>query len=361
MNIWRLIKLNFGRNLAHFGELGIGIEESSERVRSDTLFSAWMSAYARLFGKLAVENLFEQLPKDQPNQSPTVSPFLLSSTFVYQQHDDQTVYYVPRPLKFPLNYPIGDDLNFAKTYKSLKFLPLQVWQRWYQGTGFTKSDREELVAKTKGEQSKSTALAVTKAFEYSKAFEFHKIPKIAVDRTSRATNFYYTGFVQFQWEHNPSGLYFLICFSNADSELEANLQAALLFLGEEGLGGERSSGAGRFVVDWQTLPEIWKSVVQFSDSQYHSLISIFWDDTINSDFLLNASYELQERGGWIVSPFSGRQLRRQAVQVFTEGSVFAALPRGKLATVTPDGFRDHAIYRSGISLSLPIQAQDHRL
>ena len=48
MSKWKLVKLDFKNNPAHFGELGIGMEETSERVRSDTLFSAWVIAYARL-------------------------------------------------------------------------------------------------------------------------------------------------------------------------------------------------------------------------------------------------------------------------------------------------------------------------
>ena len=73
--------------------------------------------------------------------------------------------------------------------------------------------------------------------------------------------------------------------------------------------------------------------------------------------LENSSYELQERGGWITSSASGRQLRRKAVQMFAEGSVFSVQPQGKLANVTPEPFKDHNIYRSGISLSLPIKVE----
>ncbi len=59
MSVWKLVKLNFGRSPAHFGEVGIGMEETSDRVRSDALFSAWVSIYARLFGKEAVEELLQ--------------------------------------------------------------------------------------------------------------------------------------------------------------------------------------------------------------------------------------------------------------------------------------------------------------
>lgn len=365
MSVWKLVRLNFGRSVAHFGELGIGIEETSERVRSDTLFSAWVSTYAKLFGKDAATDLLQQF-NTQPEP-----PFRLSSTFIYQQLDGKLVYYLPRPLRFPPNYPVGKDLDFTKAFKGLKYLPLEIWQRWYQGDGFTESDREELEAKTKGQAN--GALSDAGTFDYSKAFNSSKLPKIAVDRTTRATNIYYTGVVQYQWQpkgngsedvESLSGLYFLVHFPN--SELENTFFAILNFMGGEGIGGERSSGAGQFKVDRSnelTLP--WKDVIEFSGANYYSLISLFWTDEASklrellSEMAPVASYELQQRGGWIASPCSdGRQLRRQSVQMFTEASVFPAIPEGKLADVTPEGFTDHRIYRSGISLSLPVKIQD---
>lgn len=366
MNEWKLIRLKFGRSTAHFGKLGIGMEETSERVRSDTLFSAWMSTYAKLFGKDAATNLLQQF------NTQAELPFRLSSTFVYQQLDEKLVYYLPRPLMFPPNYPVGDDLDFAKAYKSLKYLPLEIWQHWYQGDGFTKRDHQELTDKIKG--GAKGALSQAGTFDYSKAFELSKVPKIAVDRTTRATNLYYTGFVQYQWRPNGnvpsdveslSGLYFIVHLPN--SNLENTFFAVLDFMGGEGIGGERSNGAGQFKVDWSTceLTPLWKQVIEFSGANYHSLISMFWTnessklrELLPETPTLAASYELQERGGWIASPCSdGRQVRRQSVQMFAEGSVFPAIPEGKLADVTPEGFTDHRVYRSGISLSLPIKVQ----
>ena len=281
MSEWRLVKLNFGRSLAHFGELGIGIEETSERLHSDTLFSAWISAYAKLFGKDAVEQLLQRF------LDPVTPPVQMSSTFVYRYDGKQTRYYLPRPLKFPINYPADNgtgegDLKFFKTYKKLSYLPLEVWQRWYQGAGFSKSDRAELIGETQGQsnsqlrQAETFDLRQAGTFDYKKAFEIDRVPKIAVDRATRATNLYHTGFVQFQWEHNDSGikswssLYFLLHFPQADPQLADNLQAALHLLGEEGIGGERSSGAGRFEVEWLELPEAWQQVVYFSEQRaYH--------------------------------------------------------------------------------------------
>ncbi|GAB1543756.1 type III-A CRISPR-associated RAMP protein Csm4 [Scytonema sp. NUACC21] len=352
MSTWKLVKLNFGQSPAHFGELGIGIEETSERVRSDTLFSAWVSAYARLFGKDGVEELLRQFLNPSP-------PVRMSSTFIYREKGENKIYYLPRPLKFPTNYPQGDDLAFFKTYKKLQYLPLEVWKRWYQGGGFTTSDRKELIAETEGKSQGQLRNLGT--FDYKQTYKIGHQPKVAVDRVTRATNFYHTGFVQFETGNSHSGLYFLLYFSQNNPQLENDLHAALKFLGEEGLGGERSSGAGRFEVDWKALPKTWQEVVDFSDKPgYHCLMSLFWDEGSNLQQLIanNSSYEIQERGGWIASPFSGRQKRRKFVRMFAEGSVFLGTPQGKLVDVTPQGFSTHSIYRSGISLSLPIKVQE---
>ncbi|NER01048.1 MAG: type III-A CRISPR-associated RAMP protein Csm4, partial [Cyanothece sp. SIO2G6] len=208
-------------------------------------------------------------------------------------------------------------------------------------------------------------------------------PKVAIDRTTHASNFYHTGFVHYPWksksQNDPelpvettidddvmsmAGLYFLIQFPKANENLESQLKGVLQFLGEEGIGGERSSGAGRFCLEWDELPPPWQKVIEFSKTQanyQHGLLSLFWEKDLSSAWITDSDrYALQERGGWIVSPFSGRQQRRKALQMFTEGSVFSTLPQGNLADVTPydhqgkPKFTQHSVYRNGFALSLPV-------
>ena len=357
MSNWRLVRLDFGRSPVHFGEVGIGIEESSERVRSDTLFSGWVNAYVRLFNVAALESLFARFPIADSNNSENLAPVRFSSTFIYTENSQSYTYYLPRPNIKPQGYP-PEDLAFFKAYKKLKYLPLDVWQRWYQGSGISDRDIEELTLKTKVKETNGD-LNTAGVFDYSKTYQTATYPKVSIDRRTAATNFYHTGFTQFNCDSSQrSGLYFLINFPQIDAELEDRLHAALNLLGENGLGGERSSGAGRFAVEyWRELSSKWQDLVNFSGSEYHCLLSLFWRESIEENFLDNSSYELIERGGWIGSPFSGRQLRRKKVYMFAEGSVFTSPPAGQLAVVTPDGFNKHPIYRSGISLSLPINIQ----
>lgn len=369
MSIWQLIRLDFGRNTAHFGELGIGMEKTSERVYSDTLFSAWMTSYARLFGSNEVKKLLKNFPIENDNQiiknadqiienDDQSPPFSLSSTFIYstedQEDESRYIYYLPKPLVLPKEYPVGNDLEFNKSYKKLKYLPLYIWRRWYQQGGFTDSDKLELIENTQKTKDKSGCLYKAGVFSYSETYKTQRVPKVAIDRITHATNIYYTGFVQYQWESKKqSGLYFLIHFPEENTELQQRLKASLYLLGEEGIGGERSSGAGCFTAKWHELPNLWKKVINFKSSETvnHALISLFWEKSLSCTPL---SYSIIERGGWVSS--SGQQERRRKVRMLGEGSVFSDIPKGQLANVTPKNF-SHKVYRSGISSSIPIIIQ----
>ncbi|NMG57323.1 type III-A CRISPR-associated RAMP protein Csm4 [Geitlerinema sp. P-1104] len=355
----RLVKLNFGNNPVHFGEVGIGIEETSERLSSDGLFSAWISLYARLWGAEAVEQLLGEFHN---SSSP---PFRLSSTFVYRQQDQSDIFYLPKPRHHPHHYP-DDDLAFFKTYKKLHYLPVKIWRRWYQEEGFSKQDQEELIAETQNTNFNQNFLRQSGVFDYKKsAFQEHKLPQVAIDRRTAATNLYKTGFVQFvNQEKQQAGLYCLIEFPQRNPELEQSLQAALQLLSEEGLGGRRSRGAGRFEFDWTTLPPQLEQLFNPPQpSSHHCLLSLYWDDIPWDDSRLRESYyELRERRGWLSGSPSGMNLRRKSVTMFLEGSLFKYKPQGKLAEVTPSEFNryraKHPVYRSGVALSCPVRVKE---
>lgn len=338
---WKLVRLKFGRTPVHFGEVGIGMEESRDRARSDTLFSGWINAYARLFGKDAVERL---LNETFLAESPQIA---MSSTFLYHRNQDKYTYYLPKPLAFPQsqnsdNNPLSDDLVLLKEYKKRKQLPLEIWKKWYRDRNFEKNDLTAEKLKSDIQLTKTDTL-----------------PKVALDRNTSASNFYHTGFSWFRYESDKdyAGLYFLIRFEKENNVSENLLKAAFYLLGEEGIGGERSSGAGRFEVKyWGDLPQEWQELVNKpQDNQYHCLMSLWWQESLPENWNHQARYELIERGGWVGSPFSGRQAKRKKVRMFTEGSVFRHSPQGQLVDVTPSDFKRHKIYRNGIALSLPIE------
>ncbi|WP_323255892.1 type III-A CRISPR-associated RAMP protein Csm4 [Spirulina sp. CCNP1310] len=367
MDNWYLVRLDFGQNVAHFGRVGIGLEETSDRLPSDSLFSALISTYARIYPE-HLGSLLDAINGPKP-------PFRHSSTFIYVRNQETYRYYLPKPLSFPKNYQTDDNLTLTKAYKKLAYLPLEVWQSWYQGEGFTKADGDEIIAHAQAQSSQENRLQKLGMFDYGKTHRTAKLPKVSLDRITQASNFYHTKVVQFQCEfkeaesqktqsgkrqpEKQAGLYFLLHFPQANPELMDQLKTVLSVLADEGIGGERSSGAGRFTLDWvKTLPEAWRSLLQFAKPNAYSLLSLFWNDQkdelsqIKED--KNARYEFQDRGGWVSSSPTGIQERRKKVRMFSEGSVFAFPPQGRLADVTPPRFNAHPVYRSGLALSLPI-------
>ena len=113
---------------------------------------------------------------------------------------------------------------------------------------------------------------------------------------------------------------------------------------------------------------MWQKAIAFESNRY-SLISLYWDHAIPASLLgEDARYSLIERGGWVASAWSGRQLRRRKIHMFAEGSVFTDRPYGQLANVTPPEFETspgvyhpHPIYRSGLALSLAIKAPSEQI
>lgn len=367
MDNWYLVRLDFGQNVAHFGQVGIGLEETGDRLPSDSLFSALISTYARIYPD-NLEELFTQLNSPNP-------PFRHSSTFIYLRDKETYRYYLPKPLTSPRNYQAYDDLSLTKAYKKLTYIPLEIWQRWYQGEGFTKEDQDEIIGHANKEHPKNDKLEKLGIFAYGKTHKKAKLPKVSLDRTTQASNFYHTNVVQFQCEfkelkksesepekskpEKQAGLYFLLHFPQANPELISQLKTVLYVLADEGIGGERSSGAGRFTLDWEELPKIWKPLLQCKNANAYSLVSLFWNDQPEelSQIDENARYEFQDRGGWVSSSPTGIQQRRKKVRMFSEGSVFAFPPQGRLADVTPERFHAHTVYRSGLALSLPIYVE----
>ena len=175
MTVRKLVRLNFGRNPTHFGEVGIGLEQTSERVRSDTLFSAWVSSYARIFGKDGIEQLLGEF-----NSNLDFPPFRISSTFIYRRNGNGFIDYLPKPVEYPIAYPEHDSA-IAKTYRKLNYLPLSVWQRWYQGDGFDAEDEEELIQYSKDPKDKAGRLSKAGIFSYSEAFKPYELPKVSID------------------------------------------------------------------------------------------------------------------------------------------------------------------------------------
>ncbi|MCS6775370.1 MAG: type III-A CRISPR-associated RAMP protein Csm4 [Chloroherpetonaceae bacterium] len=311
----------------HLGKRGVGMEEVEVVLNADTLFSALCHAWLALYGSLS--DLLRGFEEGDP-------PFLISSGFPY---DGRTrVWYPPAPLARP-SLPEGVE---PKKIKKARFLPFDLWDRMRRGeqpdlSGFDTAEGF-LMPVSHGDRKAQCHVPC----------RVEPVPHVALDRVSSRSNLYFTGQLFFQPE---CGFGVLIEFRR--DEWRDRVLRALEWLGETGIGGERTSGCGIFCVREETI------ALEPVESAYRILLSPYnprdvselaaWD-------LERSHYQFLVRRGYADVP-GDRDPRRRSLRMFAEGSVLrlAEGPRvacGRLINLAPEGFTRHPIYRYGYAFAV---------
>jgi len=174
-----------------------------------------------------------------------------------------------------------------------------------------------------------------------------QIPRVGINRLTNHPDERYFHFTQIHYDASTS-LFFLADLR--DETLWKRFKAVWRFLGDEGLGGDRSVGKGLF--ELPTFEEITLNTPH--DHNARMVLSLFYPAVDEAKLLDGAWYELIDRKGYVFSP-DVQSLKRQGVRLFSEGSVFRVKDRlkGKLVDVTPEIFKRHKVYRSGVALCVP--------
>ena len=177
----------------------------------------------------------------------------------------------------------------------------------------------------------------------------------AVDRVSGASLPHQTACIEF---NQNAGLWLVVEFASeaADQAWRTPVKAALRWLGDSGLGGERSRGWGRSeAVEFHhgalpglLLPDLAEAQGDTTGYWMLSLYSPAPSDGVDWD---RGDYRLQVRNGRVDQ---GGHLKR-SLRMVAEGSVVlaAARPQGMAHDVSPAGFA-HPVYRAGFPVSLPL-------
>lgn len=321
-----LYKLRF-TSPVHFGETGIELENISEWIHSDTLFSALINAVKEYEG----ENRATELVKDFV-ASP---PFIISSLFVYHGN----TLFLPKPLK-DAKVPEEVRKRMGKELKRLRWLDVEGFKRWTS---------DELLSIEEIEEMKE------KEAIYIDAFVAEMLPKVTLDRDCQKSNIYHVGLIRFR---NNAGLYGLVACK--DEERKEEFKTYLQYLGDLGLGGERTYGCGRFEV--KVFTEVsgrLKELFECKGDRY-VLLSLYHPSSeeleeVDRNFL---AYDLIKRRGWITTGRKALPLRRKTIGFLTEGSVSHKPLKGSLADVTPDSLPfplSHRVYRYGYAFTVPME------
>lgn len=158
--------------------------------------------------------------------------------------------------------------------------------------------------------------------------------------------------------NETAGLWFAFEAAAGDDTAYADMLAALRYLGDSGVGTDRSVGNGQFEVRESKL------TITVPDQPTHQLLLSLWcpeQAELDTDFLDRSAYGLVKRGGYISSPDRPEHLtyRKKSIYMFTEGSLFPnRLGRpllGKIADLKPDAPEvTQNVWRDGLAFTIPV-------
>lgn len=360
----------------HFGRRGVGLNETEIAFAADGFFSALCNALQSTEGTQKVSELLAQFPTvAQPALPP---PFRLTSLLPCVTGLDQNgsvtrqLDLLPMPLLIPKIQ--GLSIETRKRFKKIAWLSRTVFQALIRGQEMANDVMlVEHQAKDRAPQPwtvQKGSVWVSKTEqewlggEDTTLWQVDKRPRVTVDRQSTAATPFSSGSVHFARKgHWHAGLYCLLRWEQADSDLQKRIKTALLALGDSGIGGERSYGYGRFQPEFTDIPDD----LGAQTGNFFTILSPYLPQPGEfAVFTSPARWQINLQRGWISQP-GYNHYRRPTVRMLESGAVLCTLANsslagltGCLADATPDALQGNSkIYRYG--LAWPVRVADQAI
>lgn len=310
----------------HIGEKEKIYNITQTFAHSDTLMSGIINSYSLLYGNHSTSQLLDGFLRKSP-------PFELSSTMPYVKDE----FFVSKPvgLNLYLYKKAGIiEVDKDKEFKKVRFIRekdlLDNFPGKYKVAGNFLLPKDVL---QKFDDSKK-APSLGKVKERA---------RVSIDRLTSSSNIYYFSHFEFR---EDAGLWFYLRIN--DQSLEDRIKAAIRLLGDEGLGGDRTCGLGSFEAKFDkcSLPE------DKNGAKYYMSLSLV-NPQSEEEIKSAVYYEVLTRSGYIYSK-AGIGLKRKAVRVFAEGSIFSGKVCGRVVDVTPQKFSQHRVYCFGLAFLVPL-------
>lgn len=328
----KLVKLKPGTNAKyHFGEYGL--EESSFIFHSDSLFSAIVNNYIKLYGDLK-----EDIEK--------IKSIKISSLFPAYKN----ILFVPKPFT-GLNFNPKDEKQteeWSKEIKKINFVSLKALE---------KHNNETLEFENDPIVHKNFLIAKEEKTDNTINFKFDYIEeqKITIDRNKGKVveieekgQLFSVGYIK------PSEnmyFYFLIDGDGFDNKLIASIK----LIQDEGLGGERTTGAGLFEnIEICGCCSFENYIKLNSDKKYFMSLSLTLPKN-NDEFKKCEAYQLIERRGYIYCATQTTK-RKKSIMMLSEGSIFSDKVEGKIVNVAPKNSK-HEVIKFGKFFGIPINVK----
>jgi len=323
----------------HFGDFGL--ESSSLIFHSDSLFSAIVNNYLKLYGESELNKDIKEIKKIK-----------LSSVFPAVEIDNEKIYFIPKP-KIKLNFRERDKEKIEekpKDIKKIQFISLGVLGNHNKNeVEFSKDliiDGKFLITREESEKIGKIEKIFVKGLE----------EKVWVSRGYKTGNEKreegepYT--VEFIKPMKKLVFYFVYDDKNVEETIKKKIRASIQLMVDEGLGGKLTSGAGHF----EKLE--FSNCNLFDNPEGNGYLNISLVIPNNAEeFDKCKFYTLLERKGYVFSEKTKTQ-RKKSIVMVEEGSIFSQNIEGKIADVKPDDY-NHPVYKFGCFYGISIKVNDN--
>jgi CRISPR-associated protein Csm4 len=327
----------------HFGESGL--DDSSDLLHSDTLFSALANIYEYAFG--GAKRFIELVGSGKLSFSSGLYALLKNGS------DKPLALFVPKPV---VTWSATDD---RKRYKNLKYFSLGVLAEFSKQfnaqklpTGLDLANLptigNEFVCHP-DEFEDSPGDFANRSFR-----RFTTSPKVKVHTTpDDLDRLYYETTVQFHSFSVAGARYegaYCVLFDaeGLNAEKRREFLAAVRIMADEGVGGQRSSGKGQF----REVREVRIDVPSPKNATAYLGLSVF-SPADGDEFRALERYELFVRGGGSLGWRGESERHRKQARFVREGALMRRLVSGRIVDLSPDKEPD-SIKRNGRNFAIPI-------
>ncbi|MCZ7381069.1 MAG: type III-A CRISPR-associated RAMP protein Csm4 [Candidatus Methanoperedens sp.] len=290
----KIIKLIFNSPL-HIGEIGLGLEECSPIIHSDTIFNSIINAHSLMHSKEETDDFVKKF-----------NTIKISSGFPFCGNE----IYFPKP-KIKLNIDEKTHSDHSKNLKKTEFVSKEYFEKIINFKELNETD-------------------ITKITKKIEIYEEFQIPKVYLDRETNKSGFFFISLIKFK---KDCGLWFSI---DCENDVYDEIISCLRLLGEEGIGGKRTWGYGLFEFKEKDI-----ELIQPAGNSF-ILLSLFYPDKNEKEiFSDNSSWDFVLRGGW-----TGKE-RKPRIRMIKEGGVFEKMPEGCIINLNK-----YSIYGKAYSLRI---------
>ncbi len=336
-----LLLIPGGGGQFHFGETGL--DDSSDLLHSDTLFSALANIYE--YALSGAEVFIDLVESRRLSFS--------SGLYALLKQGELSLLFVPKPV---VTYSKTDD---RKLHKSLKYFSLGVFEEFRKSFDPLKHESVLDLSMYSSIGNEFLCLAEELAgmpdeFKNHSFRRFTTSPKVKVHTTFEDNDrLYHETTIQFNSFFvdgvKYEGAYCVLFDADAlTTEERQEFLAAVRIMADEGVGGQRSSGKGQF----REVREVTIALPFSEDASRYLGISVL-SPASNDEFESLERYELFVRGGGSLGWRGTGEKHRKQARLIREGAVMSRNITGRVFDLSPDA-ETGSIKRNGINFAIPI-------